>query len=259
MQTSSKQELAGSLDAAAGTQKRRALRWSSYGITDVGRVRKHNEDSMLVQPEKGLWVVADGMGGHAKGDFASQLIVGSLERLQAGPDLVRYLDAIEDCITTVNLTLVKAAEASKNTIGSTIVAMLAYAQYYVYMWAGDSRLYRLRKGDMRQITTDHSQVEDYIEQGLISREEALVHPHGNVITRAVGASEKFFLDMDMQEMHAGDRYLLCSDGLTRHLSDQEIQQHLSTGTAEESCRRAIDLTLARGAGDNVTAIVIDIM
>ena len=241
-------------------EKTRPLSWSSYGITDVGKVRKHNEDSMLEQPETGLWVVADGMGGHAKGDVASQMIVENLKKLHEGLNLVRYIDDIEDCIINVNKKLIETARKSKKktTIGSTIAAMLAYEQYCVYMWAGDSRLYRVRDGDMRQITTDHSQVEIYIEQGLISREEALVHPHGNMITRAVGATEEFFLDMDIQEMKSGDRYLLCSDGLTKHLTDEDIHEYMSSGTAEESCKHAIDVTLSRGAGDNVTAIVIDI-
>ena len=136
--------------------------------------------------------------------------------------------------------------------------MVSYDKYCVYLWAGDSRLYRLREGELRQMTTDHSQVEQYVEQGLISREEAAVHPHGNMITRAVGATQNFFLDMDIQEMHHGDRYLLCSDGLTKHIVDFEFQEMLEKGSTEAVCKELIELTLSRGAGDNVTAIVIDI-
>ena len=136
--------------------------------------------------------------------------------------------------------------------------MLAYGKYCVYLWAGDSRLYRLRNNELRQMTTDHSQVEQYVEQGLISREEAAVHPHGNMITRAVGAAQNFFLDMDIQEMKKGDRYLLCSDGLTKHTLDFEFEEMLGNGSAEKICKELIELTLDRGAGDNVTAIVIDI-
>jgi serine/threonine protein phosphatase PrpC len=101
-------------------------------------------------------------------------------------------------------------------------------------------------------------VEQYVEQGLITREEATVHPHGNMITRAVGATETLFLEMDIQEMKSGDRYLLCSDGLTKHIIDFEFQDILQEGTVEETCKTLIDLTLSRGAGDNVTAIVVDI-
>lgn len=236
------------------------LSWKSFGITDVGKVRKHNEDSMLERTEIGLWAVADGMGGHAKGDIASKMIVDALTKLHEGTKLCRYLDDIEDRMINVNQKLIEQANASakKATIGSTVVIMLAYEKYCVYIWAGDSRLYRLRDGILRQITTDHSQVELYVEQGIISREEALVHPHSNMITRAVGAAEQLFLDMDIQEMASNDRYLLCSDGLTKHIQDPEIQDLLREGNSEEVCKTLIDLTLSRGAGDNVTAIVVDI-
>ena len=215
---------------------------------------------MLARPEIGLWVVADGMGGHSAGDVASQMITSSLKDLQAGGKLNICINDIEDRLLAVNKRLLEKAQQTDNktTIGSTVVAMLAYAKYCVYIWAGDSRLYRIRNGQLRQMSTDHSQVELYIEKGLISREEALTHPHGNMITRAVGASEDLFLDMDIQEMMPKDRYLLCSDGLTKHVTDMEIQDILDSGTHEESCRALIGLTLERGAVDNVTVIVVDI-
>ena len=237
-----------------------SLSWQSYGITDVGKARKHNEDAMLERTEIGLWAVADGMGGHHAGDVASQLIVDTLKKVHEGVNLNRYIDDIEDCILKVNERLIVMARESKKraTIGSTVVILLAYEQYCIYMWAGDSRLYRQRDGELRQLTTDHSQVEQYVEQGLISREEATVHPHGNMITRAVGATDTLFLDMEIQEMESGDRYLLCSDGLTKHIVDIEFQDILQEGTIEETCKTLIDLTLSRGAGDNVTAIVVDV-
>ena len=239
----------------------RRLSWSSYGISDVGKVRKHNEDSFLQRPEVGLWVVADGMGGHAKGDVASNMIVDNLKKVNEGTTLVKFIDDIEDRLLTVNQKLIEKARASskRSTIGSTVVAMLAYDKYCIYMWAGDSRLYRCRNKEMVQITTDHSQVELYIEQGMITREEAQSHPHGNMITRAIGATEELYIDIDMQEMQRGDRYLLCSDGLTKHIHDYELEDYLKKGnTAEETCKALIELTLSRGAGDNVTAIIIDI-
>ena len=109
------------------------------------------------------------------------------------------------------------------------------------------------------MTPDHSQVEQYVERGLITREEATEHPHANMITRAVGASDDLFLDMDIQTMETGDRYLLCSDGLTKHVSDLEMEEILQEkDDTEESCQTLIDMTLERGAGDNVTVIVVDI-
>ena len=236
------------------------LSWSSFGITDVGKVRKHNEDSLLDKPEIGLWAVADGMGGHEAGDFASQMIVKSLGKIHQGITLDRYIDDIEDRLVKVNERLItKARESAKNvTIGSTVVGMLAYDDLCTFFWAGDSRLYRLRNGSLVQLTTDHSQVEIYIEQGLISRQDAATHPHGNMITRAVGAAEELYVDFDIQRMQSGDRYMLCSDGLTKHLEDTEFEEMLSVGSAEEACKALTELTLERGAGDNVTTIVVDV-
>lgn len=238
-----------------------ALSWSSCAISNTGKVRKHNEDSMLDRPEIGLWVVADGMGGHAAGDVASQMIVSSLKKVHEGVELNRYINDIEDRLIEVNRKLIaKAAESAKRiTIGSTVVALVAYGRHCVYVWAGDSRLYRLRNRQLRQMTTDHSQVELYVERGLITREEASGHPHGNMITRAVGATDQLFLDMDIQEMQHEDRYLLCSDGLTKHVTDFEIEDILDEGSHEEACQDMIQLTLDRGAVDNVTAIVVDIL
>ena len=234
--------------------------WSSYGHSDKGKVRKHNEDSMLVRPEAGLWVVADGMGGHSAGDVASQMIVSSLKDMQADGKLNKCINDIEDSLLEVNKRLVAKAQESdqRTTIGSTVVAMLAHGKYCVYIWAGDSRLYRLRNGQIRQMSTDHSQVELYVEKGLISREEALAHPHGNMITRAVGASDALFLDMDIQELAHKDRYLLCSDGLTKHIKDLEIQDILGKSTHQETCKTLVNLTLERGAVDNLTVVIIDI-
>jgi serine/threonine protein phosphatase PrpC len=236
------------------------LSWSSFAITDVGKVRKHNEDSLLDKPEIGLWAVADGMGGHESGDVASQMIVKSLGKIHQGITLDRYIDDIEDRLIKVNERLIaKARESAKNvTIGSTVVGMLAYDDLCTFFWAGDSRLYRLRNGSLVQLTTDHSQVEIYIEQGLISRQEAATHPHGNMITRAVGAAEDLYVDFDIQRMQSCDRYMLCSDGLTKHLGDKEFEEMLAVGSAEEACKALTELTLERGAGDNVTTIVIDV-
>ncbi len=248
------------MDALKPKNAANTLSWTSFGISNVGKVRKHNEDSLLVRPEIGLWVVADGMGGHAAGDVASQMIVSTLKKVHEGITLNRYIDDIEDRLMEVNKRLIKKAQESdkRSTIGSTVVSMVAYGRYCVYIWAGDSRLYRLRNKELRQMTIDHSQVELYVEKGLITREEASVHPHLNMITRAVGATDDLFLDMDIQEMEREDRYLLCSDGLTKHMTDFEIEDILHEGSIEEACKTLIDLTLERGAVDNVTAIVVEI-
>jgi len=238
----------------------KSFSWTSHGRTDVGKVRKLNEDSMLVRPDVGMWVVADGMGGHEAGDVASQMVVNTLKEIQLGQSLEKYINDIEDALVGVNKKLTGIANQGEKptTCGSTVVVMLAYEKYCAFLWAGDSRLYRIRDSQIIQLTIDHSQVQLYVEQGLISRDEAESHPHSNMITRAVGATEEFVLDVDMQEMKKGDRYLLCSDGLTKHIPDIDFEKMLAKGDVEKKCNELIDLTLARGAKDNVTAILVDI-
>ena len=238
----------------------KSFSWNSYGNTDVGKARKLNEDSMLVRPDVGMWAVADGMGGHEAGDVASQMVVSALNEIQLGSSLEKYINDIEDALVAVNKKLIEIAHQGEKptTCGSTVVVMLAYEKYCAFLWAGDSRLYRIRDNKIIQLTTDHSQVQLYVEQGLISKDEAESHPHANMITRAVGATEDFVLDVDMQEMEKGDRYLLCSDGLTKHIPDFDFEKMLAKGDVEKKCNELIDLTLARGAKDNVTAVLVDI-
>lgn len=236
--------------------------WSSFGITHMGKVRKHNEDDMLNKPELGLWAVADGMGGHQAGDVASQMVINALEQISQPSSLDQYVDNVEDLLITANHNLIAIAKKSqhKTMIGSTVVGMIAYQTFCTFFWVGDSRLYRMRNGALRQLSTDHSQVESYIQRGVISREQATNHPSSNVITKAIGADKCLFVDFDIQEMQKADRYMLCSDGLTKHLQDLEFEEMLSqrdTDT-EGACNQMIALTLERGAGDNVTVIIIDI-
>jgi len=251
-------------DGTAGDTGSTGLRWQSCGITHPGKVRKHNEDSMLERPDIGdigLWVVADGMGGHSAGDVASQMITESLKRVHEGTSLPRFVDEVEDKLLEVNQRLIeKSTEGDQRlTIGSTVVSLIAYRDLGIFIWAGDSRIYRRRDGRLQQLSTDHSQVELYVEQGLISREEASTHPHGNMITRAVGAADDLYLDMDMCTLRAGDRFLLCSDGLTKHVTDLELRDLLADGSPEEVANQLIELTLARRATDNVTVILVDII
>lgn len=215
---------------------------------------------MLERPDIGLWVVADGMGGHSAGDVASQMIVDTLDGISEADSLPDFIDAIEDRLMEVNDQLLEMACTGdkKLTIGSTVIVLAIQARLGVFIWAGDSRLYRYREERLQQLSTDHSQVELYIEQGLIRREQASSHPHGNMITRAVGANEQLFLDMDLCGVKPGDRFLLCSDGLTKHLTDLEIRNILPEGDIQDICTRLIELTLARGAADNVTVVVVDI-
>ena len=141
-------------------------------------------------------------------------------------------------------------------IGSTVAALLVVDQYGVCLWAGDSRVYRCRDGQLEQLTRDHSQVEELVASGGLSREEAENHPHANVITRAVGAGEELFLDVDVQKLCHADRYLICSDGLYKEVSEAEIAEHMKYGDCVTICRTLVALALERGARDNVTVVAI---
>lgn len=233
-----------------------ALRWRSALRTDVGKVRKLNEDSGLNRPDNRLWCVADGMGGHSAGDLASQMIINSLAKVKDAVQLSEHVDFVEYSILGVNNRLHELSRAQNQTSGSTVIVLLGGDHHCVYMWAGDSRLYRLRDGTLTQLTTDHTQAELYVEQGLISRQDAVDHPSANMVTRAVGASESLFLDIDIADALRGDKYLLCSDGLDKHVPDPEIEAVMRGGQPQEIVDKLVEMTLARGASDNVTVCAV---
>ena len=158
----------------------------------------------------------------------------------------------------VNDRLFAVANAHNQTSGSTVVMLLTSGSHAVVMWAGDSRCYLLRDGQLRQVTTDHTQIELFIAKGLLSRTEAVGHPSANMVTRAVGVTDCLLLEMDLLELHDDDRFLLCSDGLDKHLKDDEIAQQLLGGDPATVARSLIDLTLARGAMDNVSVCVVKV-
>lgn len=234
------------------------FQWESAALTDVGKVRKLNEDSILERGDAGLWVVADGMGGHSAGDLASQLIVNSLAKLDTDAPLPDLVERVEEAVLNVNDRLFAVANAHNQTSGSTVVMLLASGRHAVVMWAGDSRCYLMRGGQLRQVTTDHTQIELFIAKGLLTRAEAAGHPSGNMVTRAVGVTDSLLLEMDLLELEDNDRFLLCSDGLDKHLKDEEIAHHLMGDDPHSVARVLIDETLARGAMDNVSVCVVKV-
>lgn len=232
--------------------------WQSAARTHVGNVRKLNEDALLDRPEFGLWAVADGMGGHHAGDVASQRIVEALEQLHPGTETAALESSVCSALTQVNgeLRALAAAKGDNAIIGSTVAVMLGQDNRAICLWAGDSRIYRLRNGALGQLTRDHSQVEDMIERGVISRAEADDHPAANVITRAIGADDWIEIDRAETSVEPGDIYLLCSDGLNKTVPEREIAQILAQGTCLESVRALLHLALVRGARDNLSAVVV---
>lgn len=235
------------------------LRWSACSATDVGKVRKVNEDSFLDRSDLGLWVVADGMGGHSAGDVASQLVVAALGAVPANGGLSMIADELEDRLVKANTDLVTLArESRKKTIGCTVVALALRDGHALAAWAGDSRLYRLRAGKLDCLTQDHALVEELVTVGLVTREEAEKHPQANRITRAVGAGEPLYVDFEVFALQAGDKFLLCSDGLYKEISDAEIGVALGKPLADNPAKQAVESALAREGRDNVTVIVVEV-
>lgn len=232
-------------------------RWQSVALTDTGARRKHNEDAVLARPEAGLWCVADGMGGHEAGDVASRMIVEALAALPSADSLADWVDRIDDTLEDVNHRLRDhaATQFGGRTMGSTVVVMLARGDTGACLWAGDSRLYRWRGGTIEQISTDHSEVQKLVDQGVLTPEEADNHPNANIITRAMGGAPDLHIDVTLFSIHAGDRFLLCSDGLYNEVLAAEMGEALGDASVEQAAGRLLGLALERGARDNVSVVI----
>jgi protein phosphatase len=231
--------------------------WKSVAKTDIGTVRKVNEDGFLDTPNVGMWCVADGMGGHAKGDVASKMIVDELQgiaNMYAYPISSQH---VMHALQQVNAKLVDMADEKQAVIGSTVVVLIFDQQYAHCIWAGDSRIYRLRNNKLTRLTQDHSQVEEMVQQGILTPEEAERHPNANVITRAVGASDELDLDLVTDVRLDGDKYFLCSDGLNKVMDDVEIENLLLNTPLDIIAPLLIQTSLERNARDNVTVLVVD--
>jgi protein phosphatase len=231
--------------------------WSSASRTDVGNVRKLNEDSVLELAGRGVWAVADGMGGHAAGDVASRAVVDALANVTATDSLGGLLSDVRQRLQAVNRALNQEARNRRvQVIGSTVVALLTFGGHAVVVWAGDSRAYLYRQGQLTQLTSDHSQVQELVNQGLITSEQAEHHPASNMITRAVGVADELELDSEMVEVREGDSFLLCSDGLYNEVNRSEIAESLAVGDCRQSCDLLVKQALAHGARDNVSVVVV---
>lgn len=233
--------------------------WPSAAKTHRGNVREVNEDSILCQPELGVWGVADGMGGHEAGDVASQMVVESLSNLrwQEGQAFSAKVDATEDRLLEANERMCDLSKELHHgkAMGSTVVLLLVDGGVGACLWAGDSRLYRLRDGELKQLSEDHSQVAELLLRGQITEEQALVHPHRNVITRAIGASDRLTVDVAVFDVLPEDIFLMCSDGLTNELSFEQILAHLQKNSLHASVDRMVASCLEGGARDNLSIVV----
>ena len=222
--------------------------------THVGKVRKENEDAFCSRPDKGVWVVADGMGGHANGRFASQTIVEEVGAMDAQGSLDTMCDAVADAIARANATVNARGVATKQ-MGSTVVILVVEDDAFAVLWAGDSRAYLLRDNALITLTRDHTQVEDMVQRGLMTLEEAARHPMKHVLSRAVGVNATVELDGIRDTFQPGDVLLLCSDGLSSVVPEQDIAAILGAKRLE-ACDDLIAASLDHDAPDNVTVTLV---
>ena len=231
----------------------------SSHATHPGARRTYNEDRFVDRPDIGVWAVADGAGGHQAGDVASGMIAAALEAIPPGLGAQAVLAEIRARIDDVHAKLLEESRrrGPDVMIASTAVVLCARGPRFACLWAGDSRAYRLSGGVLEQISHDHSLVQELVDAGQIPAEAAESHPNANIITRAVGAtdSETLVLDKATDELRPGERFLLCSDGLTKSIPEADIAALLG---GADAANRLIAAALDRQARDNVTVVVIDV-
>jgi serine/threonine protein phosphatase PrpC len=251
------------------------MRVVSCGITDVGLKRGHNEDNYLINEELNLFVVADGMGGHAGGEYASAICVNTVEEVVTSLEMnggkeglaVESDDPVELAREKLRYAIQlagrrifeKAAEMPEfHGMGTTAVVLLVEAGNAIIAHVGDSRLYMVREGKPEQVTDDHSLVYQKVKEGLITPEQAKTHRMRNVITRSLGYQEDVEVDVQVRALRRGDRFLLCSDGLCGHLELDEVGDMLEKAGPQDAARRLVEVACERGGEDNITAIVCKI-
>lgn len=235
------------------------LEFETAAVTHPGHVRQFNEDSVFTSDRDGVWVVADGMGGHRDGNVASAMITAVAETIQTPGTLSDLSEDFSRGIENVNeILLAKSNGQDHLLIGSTIAALLIRQHAYVCLWAGDSRCYLVRRGRIEQISRDHTEVQDLVDRGVLTRSEARTWPRRNVITRAVGAEARLALERTQGEVQAGDCFILCSDGLTGHVEDLEILSSVQWASAQQASDRLLSLALERGGKDNISIIIVNV-
>lgn len=248
------------------------MRINASGLSDVGRSRSHNEDSMRIDVDRGLFLVADGMGGHGHGDVASKVAIEAIiehmnrafERWEKGEGLddagERQLAVeLEYSIHAAHRSVVGAVadDQSLTGMGTTVVSLIAGSGRVAVAHVGDSRVYLLRSGTMEQVTEDHTWVNEQVKAGYLSQDQARSHPLKSVVTRAVGGDHAIEVDVRELPVESGDVFLLCSDGLTTMLTDDEIESQLvAGGSLADRCQRLVDLANNRGGVDNITVILL---
>ncbi len=227
---------------------------SFSAVTHVGRVRNNNEDSYIARPEVGLWLVADGMGGQQSGEVASAIAVHTISAAIANKA------SLTEAIEMAHQAICGAKDTGSTAMGTTVVALLSQGQDYEIAWVGDSRAYLWDLHQLKRLTRDHSMVQEMVDAGVISEQDASEHPKRNIITQSVGLPLKPGprVATARGQWSPGESILLCSDGLSGELSDDTMGAILaSTATAEDSTRQLLLAALERGGHDNITALLVN--
>jgi protein phosphatase len=231
--------------------------FESGAATHTGKVRSVNEDAYLVHPQSGVWAVADGMGGHEAGALASATVVEALQSLGEPASATDLVSRCQSRLARANARLLEIGEARGGiVIGTTIAVFLACEGYFSCLWSGDSRVYLVRGQKISQISRDHTEVAELLAEGILTEDEARTWPRRNVITRAIGVTHDLELEIAKGVLEKNDIFILCSDGLTAHVSDREILEFSMTSCPQTACDALVALTLERGASDNVTVLIV---
>ena len=205
---------------------------------------------------QGLWAVADGMGGHEGGEWASAQLVEKLDAVELPEGFEPARELVTEAIRKANRAILVEARKRGKQMGSTIVALLVHDERYAIVWVGDSRAYLLRDGELIQLSRDHTQVQEMVDRGIMRAEDAVNHPMGHILSRAVGVRDEVQVDQVTGEVFPGDVFLLCSDGLHGYVDEKEIARLLARGSPERVSEELVELTLQNGAPDNVTVIAV---
>ncbi len=236
-----------------------SIQWQSKTRSEIGRIRKTNEDAVHSAPELGLWIIADGMGGYEAGDLASQMVIDILSDAPNFETLEVFVDDVKNRLEYINREMILLASriGVGKRMGSTVVVMLVRESKLAIIWAGDSRLYRLRDRCLQRLTKDHSELEKLIDLGVVEEENSINHPSSRYLTRAVGVHTILQLDVIFETFEKDDGYLLCTDGLNKEVNDRMIEKIMCAAKGKDSvCDYLIKTALDRGGRDNISIVTV---
>lgn len=251
------------------------MKIEAHGLSDVGRKRTRNEDCFLINEDLNLYVIADGMGGHSGGEFASKMAISTIEEILQGitsdpeatvisgvnTDEADFGDRLRYAIEVASSRIYDRAlyDSALKGMGTTTVASLFHEGYVYVANVGDSRAYLFHANKIKQVTKDHSLVSEQVRAGYISQKEVKGHKLRNIITRSVGYQEEVEIDVQKFDLHMGDKVLLCSDGLSNMVEDRDIEKIVAGSPIKEACKKLIDLANKNGGEDNITVLLMEVL